>query len=326
MYERLKEIPLFATFGDDQLKRLEAVIQQESFSKGDVIFSEGSAGDAIYMISSGEVCICQKTDDQEKELKTIAVVEEGDFFGEMSLFREKEVRSASVVADSDCTLFRLGKEDFLRLLESDSALARALLSVIVGTLSDRLRHMDHHFITVYETGRIIGSAKTNEEMSYAILRRLLSSLPQAEGGIFLLWNRFNQEYDLLSWIGYEEKKIEDMRVSPDEPLLRRLAQEREIVRINDIDKENKFAKDKGTYCYLGESLLAGPMLDDEMKAIGFIILTSWTRKMAFKTEDKILLETVIDQIVPAIEISLHKKEDGYKRDLEERRFWHQRQH
>ncbi|HAV42746.1 TPA: hypothetical protein DCX15_01840 [bacterium] len=324
MPKRLREISLLETFADDQIKELEAVIQQESFSKGEVVFSEGSVGDALYIISSGEVSICQTTDDQEKRLKTIAVIEEGDFFGEMSLFKEEEVRSASVVAQSDTTLFRLSKENFLRLLESGGVLAKSLLSVIVSRLSERLRQMNHHFITVYETGKATGSGQTIEEVARTILKRLLSTLPIAEGGLFLLWNRFNEEYDLLSCIGYDQKKAIGMRIDAHEPLLRWLAHKREIVRINNLDQEKELVEYKKTCPYLGQSLLAGPMLDEKGNVIGFIILNS-CRKMAFKREDQILLETVIDQIVPAIKISIYNKEHEYRRDLEERKFWDQRQ-
>ncbi len=340
MYNKLKETPFFMSFQDEQLKRLEAVIQEQRFSKGDVIFSEGDIGDAFYIIFAGQVSICVNSVDEKKRLKTIAVREEGDLFGEMSLFKENEVRSATVIAENNCTIFRMSKEDFLRLLDIDNILAKDLLSVIVGVLSNRLREMDHHFITIYETGKIIGAAKTIEEIGYAILRRLLSSISGTEGGIFLLWNRFNEEYDILSSIGYQEiapgsrpsalaeEKITAMRIDANDPLLKRLAEEKRVLRINDFNKEDLSLAETALLArdtYGCKSLLASPMVDDELNVLGFIILTNWSKRAVFKMDDQILLETVVDQIVPAIKISLYKKNNEYQKDLEERKFWQQMQ-
>lgn len=325
MYNKLKQSPFFMSFQDEQLKRLETVIKEQRFSKGDVIFSEGDIGDAIYIILSGQVSICVESVDEKKTLKTIAVREEGDLFGEMSLFKENEVRSATVIADNNCTLFCLSKEDFLKLLEIDNILAKNLLSTIVGVLSDRLREMDHHFITIYETGKIIGSAKTIEEIGYAILRRLLSSISETEGGIFLLWNRFNEEYDILASIGYQENNA--IRIDTNESLLKQIIEEKMVLRINDFNKDNVSLVKTGLFANnTCKSLLACPMIDDKSNVFGFIILTSWSNRAVFKMDDQILLETVVDQIVPAIKISLYKKENEYQKDLEERRFWHQMQY
>jgi len=61
------------------------------FSKGQVLFHEGDEGEDMYIIQSGKVAIKKKLADSEV---TLAVLEKGDFFGEMAIL-ERAPRSAS---------------------------------------------------------------------------------------------------------------------------------------------------------------------------------------------------------------------------------------
>ena len=76
------------------------------FDSGQVLFHEGDEGDDMYIIQSGRVAIKKKVKDADT---TLAVLEKGDFFGEMAIL-ERMPRSASaeVIEDGDeITLCRL---------------------------------------------------------------------------------------------------------------------------------------------------------------------------------------------------------------------------
>ena len=78
------------------------------FSRGAYVFREGDAGDAMYIIQEGEIEILQKSRKTEVRL---AVLEEGDFFGEMAIL-EDQPRVASARAAGDCALLRIDASTF----------------------------------------------------------------------------------------------------------------------------------------------------------------------------------------------------------------------
>ena len=66
-----------------------------SFADGDVIFREGEASNAAYLVMSGAVRIV--TGFQTPEEKAIAVLRKGEYFGEMGAI-DSCPRSATAVA------------------------------------------------------------------------------------------------------------------------------------------------------------------------------------------------------------------------------------
>ena len=62
------------------------------FKKGHVLFNEGDAGEDMFIIQSGKVAIKKRVN--EGGDATLAVLEKGDFFGEMALL-ERLPRSAT---------------------------------------------------------------------------------------------------------------------------------------------------------------------------------------------------------------------------------------
>ena len=80
--------------------------------QGDYIFREGDLGTEMYVIHQGRVEILKRVEGGETQL---AVFEQGDFFGELSLLDE-EPRSASVRALEDSTLVRISSATFIQML------------------------------------------------------------------------------------------------------------------------------------------------------------------------------------------------------------------
>jgi len=67
----------------------------------------------------------------------LAVLGDGDFFGEMGLF-EEEVRSATVRAVGDVHVFTLEKQSILSRIHEDPSLAFRLLQ----KMSERIRDLE----------------------------------------------------------------------------------------------------------------------------------------------------------------------------------------
>lgn len=103
----------------------------ETFDRGEVVVTEGSLGDALYLVLSGAVTV-------RKGGRVLATLGAGEFFGEMCLV-EPATRCADVVAEEPSFLFRMPTTALQTLLEQEPAAANAVLVTIVRVLSDRLR-------------------------------------------------------------------------------------------------------------------------------------------------------------------------------------------
>jgi CRP-like cAMP-binding protein len=123
--------PLLANLEPDQLERIAHSGEIESYNPGEAIVAEGSLGDALFLILSGEVAV-------HRGPQTFATLSAGEFFGEMSLV-EPAPRSATVTAMSASFLFRLPHDALRVMLVDDAAAANVLLVQVVKTLSERLR-------------------------------------------------------------------------------------------------------------------------------------------------------------------------------------------
>ena len=104
------------------------------YRRGERIFSEDSSGQCLYVLVSGRVKIYASAGSRSK---TFALLEPGDFFGEMALLGEP-TRSASARAILDTELLVLQRKDFHRFLKDDSVLTLTVLK----TLCSRLRRAD----------------------------------------------------------------------------------------------------------------------------------------------------------------------------------------
>ena len=127
----LERHPLLVNLDGEQLERMARAGEIESYNPGEVIVAEGSLGDALFLILSGQVAV-------HRGPQTFATLAGGEFFGEMSLV-EPAPRSASVTAMSATFLFRLPHDKLRQLISEDAHAASVLLVHIVKVLSERLR-------------------------------------------------------------------------------------------------------------------------------------------------------------------------------------------
>lgn len=105
-----------------------------AYDAGEVIFYEGEAGDAMYLIRSGSVAVMRGTFD---EPLILGYRDAGEFVGEMALIDDLP-RSATVVAVQPVQLLKIVREDFQHLLAESTVLDHNLLR----KLSARLRAAD----------------------------------------------------------------------------------------------------------------------------------------------------------------------------------------
>ena len=133
----LREIDVFLGRKESTLAALEACMEKRIYKAGEKIFSQGDAGDEIFLIRRGAVRIVLPLGN--KQSHHLATFGRGDFFGEMA-FLDPDPRSADALAFSDVDLFVLSRKRFDTLAEEHKRLAIGLVLSVARVLSTRLRY------------------------------------------------------------------------------------------------------------------------------------------------------------------------------------------
>jgi hypothetical protein len=97
--------PLFKDFSVEELVAVIGGLNLITFERGNVILREGEPGNSLFMLTSGTVKAFVKRDGKQVP---IAELEEGAFFGEVSILTGKP-RSATIVAKEHCELLELDR-------------------------------------------------------------------------------------------------------------------------------------------------------------------------------------------------------------------------
>ncbi|XP_055638702.1 uncharacterized protein LOC129776839 [Toxorhynchites rutilus septentrionalis] len=112
----VNNVELFRNFPHALIEGIVDRLKLEHFLENDVIIEAGSFGDAMYFIASGTAAVYSVGG---KELGHLV---DGDHFGEISLLKKDQRRTANVVALEVCEIYKLSYADFHKLIEPHSNL------------------------------------------------------------------------------------------------------------------------------------------------------------------------------------------------------------
>ncbi len=141
----IKKIKLFSVLTDAEALVLKSVGREINYPEGKTIFNEGEDGDAFCAVVSGKVRISKKSNIDSSNEEVLALIREGEFFGEMALFDEG-LRTANATAHTDCTLFIITADQFNELIKKHHLVAVKILVGFVSTLSKRLKAMSQEMV------------------------------------------------------------------------------------------------------------------------------------------------------------------------------------
>ncbi len=157
--DSLQRIAFFRDLPPDVLSAVAGKLRFEHHPRGNVIFVEGSLGDSLYLIESGQVRISTGSGPDEK---IISYLGPGNFFGEAALLLNRR-RSASVMAEIDAELWVLQKADLDALLKQYPTIALRMSRELARRLTETLEQPIHkeklNMIAVvgWEPWRLAGS-------------------------------------------------------------------------------------------------------------------------------------------------------------------------
>lgn len=132
----LARTPLFSQLGRLDLARLAGELEELLFRAGQVMVREGDRADGFYVIKSGWAHVVPGR--QSNGNWALNVLGPGEHFGEMA-FLTDSTRTATVVAHTDVTVWRLSRARFEALLGHERTIARS----IERSLTERLAATTH---------------------------------------------------------------------------------------------------------------------------------------------------------------------------------------
>lgn len=135
----LKGVDLFTTLKEEEVEILAKFIDCQEYAEGESVVKQNEPGDCMYIVAHG-YCSVMVTTLTAKDLN-VATLGPGDFFGEMSLLTG-DPRSATVMAKTDAALYRIEKQDMLKLLETNPAISTTLSEALARRLTERQTVID----------------------------------------------------------------------------------------------------------------------------------------------------------------------------------------
>jgi CRP/FNR family cyclic AMP-dependent transcriptional regulator len=134
----LKRLPPFSWFSESQLAWALPTVEHRRYPARTVIQRYGDAGDGLYIVLSGRVCVLHQ-DAHGHEL-IAASVGPNDYVGELGLL-EEEVCAASIRCDTACELLYIPRKVVLECLEDNNRAAVCMLKKTLRRLCDTHRKL-----------------------------------------------------------------------------------------------------------------------------------------------------------------------------------------
>jgi CRP-like cAMP-binding protein len=127
----LMRAPLFSALDVGAAAALRSSMVERRLLRGDVLFAEGEPGDRLYVVTVGKIKLGHTSTDGRESL--LAIVGEGEMFGELSLFDPGQ-RTSTATALTDVIVLGLGHAALRPWLTGRPEVAEALLQALAQRL------------------------------------------------------------------------------------------------------------------------------------------------------------------------------------------------
>lgn len=130
--EHVAAIPLFEGLPKAQIEELTDIVIDQTFNRGQSIFSDGDEATGFYVVASGKVKIYKSSPDGKEQI--LHIFGPGEAFGEVPMFAGGHFPANADTLDRS-RLFFFPRTGFVELIKQEPMLAMNML----GALSRRLR-------------------------------------------------------------------------------------------------------------------------------------------------------------------------------------------
>ncbi|MFM9036892.1 MAG: cyclic nucleotide-binding domain-containing protein [Actinomycetota bacterium] len=131
--DSLRRVALFSSCSTKDLEKIAKAGDEVTLDAGSVIVDQGQTGREAFVIISGSATV-------KRNGKKVATLGAGSVVGELSLL-DHGPRTATVVADTECTMLVISQRQFLAVIDAIPAISHKLLATLAG----RIRELDRQY-------------------------------------------------------------------------------------------------------------------------------------------------------------------------------------
>ncbi len=135
----IRRVPLFSMLTNDQARAVADGVVKRRFRRGELVVEQGKKSNALFILLNGRARVL--TADSRGREVILAVLEAGDYVGEMSLI-DNQSHSATVRCEVQCDMLILGRSEFARCLPENSSLSYAIMRGLVQRLRSADRQIE----------------------------------------------------------------------------------------------------------------------------------------------------------------------------------------
>src|SRR2546425_1924796 len=155
LIDRLLAVEIFAPLSAEETEKLAAASASHVFAPGEMVIRAGDQGSSMFVVHNGRVQV-QVTENGKP--RNVAVLNEGDFFGEMALFTG-EPRTANVIALEETEVLEIGHAAMKPLFETNPSLAESISWTIAERQADLAKGSASTQPSIQETAGLLSSIK-----------------------------------------------------------------------------------------------------------------------------------------------------------------------
>jgi small-conductance mechanosensitive channel/CRP-like cAMP-binding protein len=154
--DRLSAVDVFSPLSSEELRQLATATAGHVFAPGETLIRAGEEGASMFVVHKGRVAV--QVPDRSGP-RTVAVLTEGNFFGEMALFTG-EPRTANVVAMEETEVLEIGHDAMKHLFDTNPGLAESISWTIAERQADLAKGSAESAQTsLHETAGLLASIK-----------------------------------------------------------------------------------------------------------------------------------------------------------------------
>jgi CRP/FNR family transcriptional regulator, cyclic AMP receptor protein len=174
----IRRVPLFSMLTNEQAQSVADGVVKRRFRRGELVVEQGRKSNSLFILLNGRARVL--TSDSRGREVILAVLEAGDYVGEMSLI-DNEPHSATVRAEIQSDMLVLSRQDFSRCLPENTTLSYAIMRGLVRRLRNADRQIESlALLDVY--GRVARTLldMAEEENGVRIIRHKVSRQDMAK--------------------------------------------------------------------------------------------------------------------------------------------------
>ncbi len=130
----IRSVPIFSSLPDEEVEHLAETLDLKEIPQGTLLLEEDARGVRYYIIVDGEVEVIKALGTADERI--LGIRGPGSFVGEMSLFSEDGLHTASVRARTDLTLLEMSHSDLDDLLHRHPSFAYGMMLTISRRLDE----------------------------------------------------------------------------------------------------------------------------------------------------------------------------------------------